>query len=114
LAAQEATPEHLREPLRQSVTALTMGAGVWVTAGISLLVLRWFDASSGKGGIIATFAVFVILAACVLLAAIGTGQALAALRERQGPRTLALTGLVVTGLYIGAAMGLGVLGLWQH
>jgi hypothetical protein len=113
LAAGEAAPEEARESFRQGVRAVVLGSAAWVAALLSLGALGWFDGGDAKTAVIATFLVFVMLAASVLAAAAGTGLAIAALRAQGGYRTLALTGLLVGGLYVGVALGIGALGLWQ-
>jgi hypothetical protein len=114
LASGEAAPEQVRESFRQGLRAVLLGSAAWVVALLALGVLSRFDPGLGKPAVIATFVAFVVLAGSVLVAAAGAGLALAALRARGGPRSLVLTGLLVSGLYVGVALGAGALGLWQN
>lgn len=113
LTAGEGSPEELRVPLGQARRAVGLGLAAWLAAGVSLLALREADRVFGSSAILATFAVLVLLAGSVLLAAAGMGQALAALRAGVA-RPLALIGLALAGGYVGVALGVGAIGLWQN
>jgi hypothetical protein len=49
----------------------------------------------------------------MVLAALGLGQAAAALRARGNAMILATIGLVLNGLYLGALLGLFTFTIWQ-
>ena len=114
LAAGESAPEALRESFRQALRAVVLGSASWVVAFLALgLMVRTDDATS-KAGVVVTFLAFVALAGSVLVASVGVGLALAAIRANGGFRSLAFAGLLLSGVYVGIALGLGALGLWQH
>jgi hypothetical protein len=114
LLTREAAPGQLGEQRREALVALTFGVAAWLLAGLALFVLDRFDQASARAGVIASFVVFLIVAGNTLLAGVGVGHALAALRGGGPFRMLALIGLVVSGLYVGVVLGLGTIGLWQN
>ena len=60
-----------------------------------------------------TFTVLLVLAANVLVAALGVGQAVAALHAGGEKSRMAGLGLVLGGLYIAVMLGVGVMFFWQ-
>lgn len=114
LAAGESAPAQLREPFHQALRGLLLGAAAWVLAVFALSLLGRLDAGHGGFAVVGTFVLFVVFAVSVLVATTGVGLALAALRASVGSRALALTGLIVAGGYVGLALGLGALAVWQN
>jgi hypothetical protein len=108
--AGEAAPEQARSQERQARLSLVLGGAAWLASASGLGVLRL---AGSQAPVVLTFAVFLLLAAGVLAAACGVGQAVAALRTRGEAAPLATAGLVLGGLYVGLALGAGTLFLWQ-
>ncbi len=110
MQTHEATPEQARTHRRQAERALLLGGGAWLpsAAALGALVL-----AGSQPPVMLTFAVFLILAADVLVAAVGVGQAVAALYTGGERSKLAGTGLLLGGLYIGAMLGVGTMFFWQ-
>jgi hypothetical protein len=116
LHSGEATPEQERAHFRQAVLAMSLGGGAWA---LSLLAawLGWRIAGPGGTsgrGVVLIFLVVLVVIADAFVAAVGVGNAAAALRTRGKYMALALVGLIVSGLYVGAFLGVGALGLWQQ
>jgi hypothetical protein len=115
LAGSEATPEQARSQARQTFLSLALGVGAWLLAGLALLALDQVNRlTGGKAPVGLTFVVFLIVAGNALAAAVGVGQAVAALRQRGERQALALVGLVLGGLYAGALLGAGTFFVWQN
>jgi hypothetical protein len=110
LQTREATPEQARSHARQARWALILGGIVWLAGGAALGILRLAGA---QAPVLLTFLVFLVLALNVLVAALGVGQAIAALRTRGESTPLAAAGLLLGGLYVGLLLGVGTLFLWQ-
>lgn len=114
LSKREATPGQRREQEQQAWASLYLGGVAWVAGGLILLLLGRLDPPGSRGGALLSVLALGLLACNVLVAALGTGQALAALRSGADARGPALWGLVVAGLYMGVSLGVAVLGLWQN
>jgi hypothetical protein len=110
MQTHEATPEQARTHRRQAERALLLGGGAWLPSAVALGVLVL---AGSQPPVLLTFAVFLILAADVLVAAVGVGQAVAALYTGGERSKLAGTGLLLGGLYIGAMLGVGTMFFWQ-
>jgi hypothetical protein len=112
LGSGEAIAARTGDGARQAQASLLMSGGAWLAAAVALLGL-WLFSGGSDLGVVFTFLSLVLLTAAVPLAAVGVGQAIAALRG--GPRRwLAGAGLALGGLYIGLLMGLGTIALWQN
>jgi hypothetical protein len=110
MQTHEATPEQARAHRRQAERALLLGGGAWLPSAAALGALLLAGRSPP---VLLTFAVFLVLAIDVLVAALGVGQAVAALHTRGERNALAGAGLVLGGLYIGVMLGVGTLFFWQ-
>jgi hypothetical protein len=107
-------PEQARAHARQAFLALGLGLGAWVSSLLALLLLQLGVRRSGPASAGAIFLVGLVLVSNIPVAAVGVGQALAALRTGGHRVTVALLGLLLAGLYVGALLGLGVFGLWHQ
>ena len=85
-------------------------ARAWVLSAAALGVLYLVGS---QPPVLLTFLVFLILAGDVLVAALGVGQAVAALRTRGENAPRAVAGLLLGGLYAGVLLGAATLFLWQ-
>jgi hypothetical protein len=110
MQTHEATPEQARAHRRQAERAVQLGGGAWVPSAIALGVLLL---AGSQPPVVLMLVVFLVLAADVLVAALGVGQAVAALQTRGERNGLAGVGLVLGGLYIGVMLGLGTMFFWQ-
>jgi hypothetical protein len=109
LESREAAPEQERAHLRQAILGSMLGGGAWISWILAILVVA--VAVVFKLPLLVFLGLLGILAA-ILLAAIGLGQAVAALRTRGSHLILATIGLVVSGLFFGAFIGQFVFQLW--
>jgi hypothetical protein len=110
LEAGEAAPEQTRAHTRQAVLALVLGVGAWALGLLFVLAI----AAGAAGGQAALILLGVLaLAADTLVAALGLGQAIAALRVRGPHMILATAGMVLCGLYLGALIGLFSFSVWS-
>jgi hypothetical protein len=110
MQTHEATPEQARAHRRQAERALLLGAGAWLPSATALGVLHL---AGSQPPVLLTFGMLLVLAADVLVAALGVGQAVAALQTRGEKGRMAGLGLVLGGLYIGAMLGAGTMFFWQ-
>ena len=110
LASREATPEQARAHFRQALLGLLMSLGSWVAfiLGIALiLVIR-----STPELFVLILLVLLLFVSAMLLAVMGTGSAVAALRTR-GPQMMMATGaLLIGGLFLGVFLGYYILEVW--
>jgi hypothetical protein len=113
LGGGENAPEQPRIHSRQAFLAVGLGLGAWIVSLLAVVLLLALIRRSGEAPG-ATFLVGLVLMSNILVAAVGVGQALAALRSGGDRRVLALVGLGLSGLYVGVLLGLGVFGLWQQ
>jgi hypothetical protein len=113
LQSGEATREQARAHMRQAVLSLVFGIGAWVFSFLAILVSALVVAA-GSGGIGLVLLAFFVVTGDVLVAALGVGQAVAALRMRGNHMILATLGLIISGLYVGALFGWGTFNIWQN
>jgi hypothetical protein len=113
LGGGEHASEQARTHSRQAYLALGLGSAVWIVSLLALLLLQVLARRTGPASPGAVFLVGLVLVSNILVAAIGVGQALAALRSGGQRGGVALVGLGLSGLYVGVLLGLGVIGLWQ-
>jgi hypothetical protein len=110
LASREATPEQARAHFRQALIGLVLGLGAWAVfiAGIFFLLV----ATALKNNPLLALLVVMLFIAAMLLAVIGTGHAAAALRTRGQHMIMAVSGLLIGGLFLGVFLGNYILQLW--
>ena len=103
----------------QSVLALALGIISWVLVLIGIVIIGIAVAANGPRGLDA--GVILVLGAAVLLmlssvvpAAFGVGHGAAALRARSSHMILAAVGVILSGLDIGALIGLFTFAYWQN
>lgn len=110
LASREATPEQARTHFRQALVGLLMGLGAWMVFILGLLLV--FVAVLANNNLFLLLLVVLLFVAAMLLAVIGTGHAVAALRTRGQHMILATSGLLIGGLFLGVFLGNYILELW--
>jgi hypothetical protein len=119
LESREAAPEQARAHARQSVLAVCLGGGAWLLSALMLVIVAGLSTAGGGKPPAGGEVFLVILAVLVCLAdlfpaTLGLGQAVAALRTRGSHMILATIGLILSGLYLGAFIGLFTLSLLQN
>jgi hypothetical protein len=112
LVAGEATPEQTRAHTRQAVLSLCLGGGAWALTTLFFVLASAVFSARGPELMIALLFMLVLVGDC-LMAALGLGQALAALRTRGPHMILATIGLILSGLYLGVFIGLISFSAWS-
>jgi hypothetical protein len=118
LESREAAPEQARAHARQAILSVCLGGGAWLLSALMIFLLAFVGSALGRElgpwqlGLI-VLALLVILAD-LFPAAIGLGQAVAAIRVRGTHMVLATIGLIVSGLYLGAFIGLFIYAVSQN
>ncbi len=109
LDSREAAPEQARAHARQAVLSICLSGGAWLLSALMIVLIAGVTAGSSQptGGKIG----LVLLASLVIMAdlfpaALGLGQAVAAIRVRGTHMIVATIGLVLGGLYLGAFIGI--------
>lgn len=110
LTSHEATPEQMRAHFRQALLGLLMGFATWLGFILAVFLILVAEAA-GNNLFLVLLAVLVVLAA-VLMAVVGTGQAITAMRTRGQHMIMATSGLILSALFLGAFLGRCVFVLW--
>jgi hypothetical protein len=116
LRAGDAAPESSRQHARHAAYGFAGGVTAWALTGavVGILALLAAKARSQETALlIAAFALLLLLAA-VVVALLGLGCSAAALRTRGDGMMLATFGLLLSGLHVGALVGLLLLSIWTH
>jgi hypothetical protein len=113
LSSNEASSEQVRTHIRQANAAVQLCGGAWVVAVLTLCVLVLVSGGSSDFAVIITFLSLLLLAGTALAAAVGVGQAVAALRTGGARSMAAALALALGGLYVGLLLGVGLFTLWQ-
>jgi hypothetical protein len=110
------TPDEARAHFRQALLSLGLGGGAWLLSTLALFgcAVVVAGAGPGPGALLAGFLFVVIIYGNILVAALGVGQATAALRTRGNHMILATVGLIISGLYVGVLVGLTTFSVWQN
>jgi hypothetical protein len=109
LASREAAPEQIRAHFRQAVLGLLMSLGAWVLFILAQLMSLALVATHN---VLLALLMLLLFAGAVPLAVVGTGQALTALRTRGNHMIMAVSGLLMGGLFLGRFIGITVFRLW--
>jgi hypothetical protein len=115
LESGEVRPEEQTAHLWEAILALVLGILAWLTLLTAILMIA---AIMGNGGEVRENAPVVILAGLLLLgslvpSAFGTGLGAAALYTRGSHKILATIGLLLSGVHIGAFIGLFTFQTWN-
>jgi hypothetical protein len=117
LSSSEASSEQDRIHNRQANASALLSGGAWLVGGLALGVLTLLSGRGSNLAVILTFLALMFLGGAGLLAAVGVGQAVAALRTSDGRNRVAsgfaVAGLGLGGLYVALLLGAGLLTLWQ-
>ncbi|MGL4552601.1 MAG: hypothetical protein ACRC33_15620 [Gemmataceae bacterium] len=109
----EATPAMARAGRAQAQAAVAFSAAGWLLAAAGAGLLYLARGSAGDAAPVLTLSALVAAGLGAVPAALGVGQAAAALRGQTEQERLAWAGLGLGGAYVGLALGLGAMGLWQ-
>jgi hypothetical protein len=109
LAAREATPQQARAHFRQAILGLLLGIGAW--GGLLLGQLLGVAFVANKNVLLLLLALLAVVSSA-LLGVLGIGQAAAAVRARGHHMIVATSGLIISGLFVGAFIGLYIFQLW--
>ena len=109
LQSHEATPEQARAHTRQAIFGLVLGLSAW---GIMLVAMLIAVVAVGLKTVPLILLAFLLIIGAPLVGVLGLGQAAAALRSRGRHMIAAVAGLLISGLFIGAFVGLFVFQLW--
>jgi hypothetical protein len=114
LETKEAAPEAARQSFVQALLSVGLGGAAWVLIGVAFLLVVIGFAVGGQGGAaVGAVGALAILAVAAILAVFGVGSAVAVLRVRGGSMILAVIGLLINCLHLGALVGLFTMNLWQ-
>jgi hypothetical protein len=113
LASREATPEQDRTHFRQALFGLLMGLGAWVVFILGLLMVgvAAVTSNSSINPIVLLFVLLLFISA-MLLAVMGAGLAVTALRTRGQHMIMAASALLIGGLFLGVFLGNYIFELW--
>jgi hypothetical protein len=111
LESREAAPEQARAHARGAILSVCLGGGAWLLSAlmvllIALIVANAKGAEPTPGQLFLVGIMGLVILADLFPAALGLGQAVAALRIRGSHMVLATIGLVLSGLYLGAFIGI--------
>jgi hypothetical protein len=109
LASREATPEQDRAHSRQALLGVLLGIGAWGLFVGGILLANAAEAFKVPALVLL---VLLLIPGASLLGVLGLGQAAAALRTRGQHMIAATSGLIVSGLFVGAFIGFFVFQLW--
>lgn len=109
LESREATPEQARAHFRQALFGLVMGLGAWMVFFLGFL-LAVVAAVAANPILLVLVVLFFVCA--MLLAVVGTGHAVAAVRTRGQHMIMAVSALLIGGLFLGVFLGNYILELW--
>lgn len=90
---------------------LVLGLGTWPLFVLGQVLIVVAITVANKNIILLLLGLLVILGSA-LLGVLGLGQAIAALRTRGQHMIVATSGLIVSGLFVGAFIGLYVFQVW--
>ena len=107
LTAREAAPGQARAQFRQALAGLLLGGGAW-----GALILVALLKLAGTPPTLLGLLVLLLIPASLLMGVLGLGQAVAVLRTRGAHMILGTIGLIVSGLYMGAFIGMFTFFLW--
>jgi hypothetical protein len=118
LQGKDGDPGQQRSHARQARLGLAAGIAAWVLTAL-IVGMGFLSQAVGKGsdGMVAAGAVLLVLfvlPSAVIVALVGLGQSAAALRTRGDSMILATLGLLLSGLHIGAMVGIMLFGIWLH
>lgn len=113
LESREAAPEQARAHARQAVLGLVLGISAWLLLVLTGLLISSVGAMQGNGAVLflGLVALLLILGS-MLLGTIGLGQAAAAVRSRGAHMIVAVSGLILNGLFVGALVGFCIFSMW--
>src|SRR5262249_34942831 len=107
LETKEAAPEAARQSFVQALISVGLGGGAWVLIAVAFVGAMIGYAVGGESGAAVGGVILLgIFGVSAVLAAFGVGSAVSVLRVRGGSMILAVIGLLVNCLQLGALVGL--------
>lgn len=110
LESREETPEQARAHFRQALIGLVLGLSAWAVFLLGLLL--GIAAVVAGNNLILFLLVILLFISAMLLAVVGTGHAVAAVRTRGQHTIMAVSGMLIGGLFLGVLLGNYILELW--
>jgi hypothetical protein len=107
----EAVPGEAAAHVRQALMALVLGASAWGALAVGFVILA---VGVSAQNILLLLVGTLVIFSSPLPAVIGVGQAVSALRSRGDHMILATLGLFVSGLHVGALIGMMSFGLGMN
>jgi hypothetical protein len=107
----ETTPEQARAHTRAAILSVVLGGAAWVSSGLFLVLVGLLASGSTMVGL--ALLLLLVLVGDGLLASLGLGHAIAALRTRGHHMILATAGMILSGLYLGVLIGLFTFQIWS-
>jgi hypothetical protein len=114
LTANEPTPQETQRQERQAWTGVVLAVVGWSSAFLVFWPLASLHNSSGGWTTFWVFLGTILFALSFVPALLALGQSASALRMRGRLKTVAMCGMVASGLQIGALIGVVVLNLWHN
>jgi hypothetical protein len=114
LETNEARPEEARVQLWQALGALAFGIGGWLAVALAfVLVLAGMESGGAPNFALAALGGCLIVGS-PLISVLGVGLGAAALRARGSHMILATVGLILSGLHVGAVIGIFTFSFWKN
>ncbi len=110
LASREAAPEQARRHFRQALLGLLMSIAAWGLFILGQLLI--VGALVANRNVLLVLLALILIVSAVVLAVMGTGQAVAALRTRGQHMIVAASGFLIGGLFLGVFIGNYIFELW--
>jgi hypothetical protein len=111
LGSGEVRPEEQQAHLWEAILSLAMGITGWLILVFAIVLVA--AAMAGNGNPVVVGLVGLMLLASVIPTVIGTGLGAAALYTRGNHMILATIGLLVSGVHVGAFVGLFTFSIWN-
>ncbi len=108
----EGQPEQVRTHFRQALWSLLLGLGTWIVAVLGFVLVVVASAASGGLHLGALVLWVFLLLGLSVSALFGLGLGAAAIRVRGKHVILASCGLILSGLYVGALIGICTHTMW--
>ncbi len=114
LEANEARPEEVRAQLWQSVAAMVLGIAGWLAVVLAFVVIIAGMEAAGGANLFMVGVGGLLIIGSPVISVIGVGFGAAALRARGSHMILATVGLILSGLHVGAVIGIFTFSFWRN
>jgi hypothetical protein len=114
LESDEARPEEVRAQLWQALAALALGILGWVAIVLAfVIIIAGMEGAGGINIVLVGLGGLLIIGSPVI-SVVGVGLGAAALRARGSHMILATVGLILSGLHVGAVIGIFTFSFWRN